>query len=722
MTSAETKIPYVPERIEGLRELAMNLSWRWHRRAWRLFEQIDPALWAAGRNNPIDLLRRTDPARLAECANDPEFIELYQAALDNFRRELSSEATWFAERFPDSTGRPVAYFCAEFGVHNSVPIYSGGLGVLAGDHCKAASDLGVPLIAVGLLYSKGYFDQIITLDGWQEDSDETFDPASTPLTRVLGPDGVVPLATVTTSGREVHIAAWKLVVGKIPIYLLDTRLEENDPADRDLTSKLYGEGLELRLKQEWILGVGGVRVLRTLGIDPGAWHANEGHATFMLLERLRELQAAGVDVDEGIRQVRARSIFTTHTPVPAGHDTFSADLIASCTGHYWEQLGVDRDAFLGLGFHPDTNHEAFHMTAAAIRLSGRVNAVSKRHGQETRFMWRKLWPGRDPSEVPIGEITNGVHLSSWMSHLVLDLLDECLGEDWQARGDDPEIWDRVLEMDDERLWHVHLELKARLLSFSREYARQRWRDLWSEAVHLVGAGTLLSPEPLTIGFARRFATYKRADLLFQDEDRLRRLLTDVRHPVQIIFAGKAHPSDEPAKEILQRVYSFTRDPRFEGRVAFLEDYDLLVAARLVRGVDLWLNLPRPPLEASGTSGMKAALNAVPQLGTLDGWWAEGFEGENGWALPLAEPGVDEDEDEDAEDLRALFELLEREVVPLYYDRDERDLPTGWIRKMKHALRVAGARFTTGRMVQEYALDYYAPALRGELDGDDRPTG
>ncbi|MEJ2339448.1 MAG: alpha-glucan family phosphorylase, partial [Gemmatimonadales bacterium] len=505
MSTAETKIPYLPERLEGLRELAMNLSWRWHRRAWRLFEQIDPALWAAGRNNPIDLLRRAGPARLAECANDAEFMKLYEAALDDFRRELTPEATWFRDRFSGSGVRPIAYFCAEFGVHSSVPIYSGGLGVLAGDHCKAASDLGVPLIAVGLLYSKGYFDQIITLDGWQEDSDETFDPSSTPLTRVLGPGGDVPLASVTTSGREVHIAAWKLLVGKVPIYLLDTRLEENDPADRDLTSKLYGEGLELRLKQEWILGVGGVRVLRALGIDPGAWHANEGHATFMLLERLRELQAEGVDVDEGIRQVRARSIFTTHTPVPAGHDTFSADLIASCTGDYWEQLGVNRDAFLRLGFHPETNHESFHMTAAAIRLSGRVNAVSKRNGQETSFIWRKLWPGRKPDEVPIGVITNGVHLSSWMSHAVLDLLDECLGEDWKTRWDDPGLWDGVLEMDDEQLWRVHLELKERLLSFSREYARQRWRDLWSEAVHLVGAGTLLSPEPLTIGFARRFA-------------------------------------------------------------------------------------------------------------------------------------------------------------------------------------------------------------------------
>lgn len=718
MTAAELRIPYLPERIEGLRELAMNLSWRWHRRAWKLFEEIDPPVWADTRYNPIDLLRRTGPARLAECANHPAFLELYEAALRDARQELATADTWFHNRFQLSDDRPVAYFCAEFGVHHSVPIYSGGLGVLAGDHCKSASDLGVPLIAVGLLYSKGYFDQIITLDGWQKDSDATLNPDITPLERVIGRDGSVPLASVTTSGREVRIAAWKLRVGRVPIYLLDTGLEENDPLDRELTSKLYGEGLELRLKQEWILGVGGVRVLRALGIDPGAWHANEGHATFMLIERLRELHAEGLKLEDAIQQVRARSIFTTHTPVPAGHDNFSLELIEDCTGDYWEGLGVNREAFLRLGFNPDTNHGSFHMTAAAIRLSGRVNAVSKRHGQETRYMWRKLWPGRDPSAVPIGEITNGVHLASWMSHAILDLLEGRLGDDWKLRRDDPTMWDQVLDLDDAALWEVHVQLKRLLIGFIREDARRRWRDQWREAVHLVGAGTLLSPQPLTIGFARRFATYKRADLLFRDEERLRRLLTDVRRPVQVIFAGKAHPSDGPAKEVLQRVYSFTREPRFEGRVAFLEDYDLLVAARLVRGVDLWLNVPRPPLEASGTSGMKAALNAVPQLGTLDGWWAEGFDGENGWALPLSEKGADAD----AADAEALFDVLEGEIVPLYYDRDMRGIPLGWVRKMKQALRVAGSRFTTWRMVGDYCTEYYAPALEGRLDGDDPPTG
>ncbi len=721
MMTLETKIPYVPEPLAGLRPLAMNLSWRWHRHAWRLFDLIDPGLWAETGYNPIDLLRRAGPARLAACARDREFLGLYEAALQEVSHEATSAGTWFRQTYPDLDGRPVAYFCAEFGVHNSVPIYSGGLGVLAGDHCKSASDLGVPLVAVGLLYSRGYFDQIIDLEGRQQDSDETFDPALTPLVRVVNRDGEVPLASVETSGRKVHIAAWRLDVGRVPIYLLDTRLEENDPADRELTSKLYGEGVELRLRQEWILGVGGVRVLRALGIEPGAWHANEGHATFMLLERLRELQAAGVGFEEAIRQVRARSIFTTHTPVPAGHDTFPTELIVDCTGSFWEELGVERDSFLRLGFHPDTNHASFHMTAAAIRLSGRVNAVSKRHGQETRFMWRRLWPGRDPSAVPIREITNGVHLASWMSLLLMDLLDEQLGDGWDARRDDPELWDRVLELDDERLWLVHLELKDLLLRFIREDARRRWRDKWREAVHLVGAGTLLSPEAFTIGFARRFATYKRADLLFADEDRLRRLLTDPRRPVQIIFAGKAHPADEPAKDVLQRVYSFTRDARFEGRVAFLEDYSLLVGSRLVRGVDLWLNLPRPPLEASGTSGMKAGLNAVPQLGTLDGWWAEGFEGDNGWAIPLSDASVESDA-ADAADAEALFELLEGEIVPLFYDRDERGLPLDWLRRMKHALRVAGARFTTRRMVREYAMEYYAGALCGELDGDDPPTG
>jgi glycogen phosphorylase len=428
--------------------------------------------------------------------------------------------------------------------------------------------------------------------------------------------------------------------------------------------------------------------------------------------------AEGLDFDEAVREVRTRTIFTTHTPVPAGHDVFPGDLVTLVCGEYHERLGIDRRAFEGIGHHPEFDHGRFHMTAAAIRLAGHVNGVSRVHGEVTRELWTCLWPGREAAHIPISSVTNGVHLGTWMSHRYMELLDERAGEGWEARVDDPSFWEEISELDDQRVWEIHLELKKRLLDFCREESRRRWRERSKEASHLVGGGALLAPGPLTIGFARRFATYKRAHLLFMDEDRLSRLLTDPRRPVQIVFAGKAHPADETAKRILQKVWQATRDARFEGRIAFLEDYELHVAHRLVQGVDLWLNTPRAPLEASGTSGMKAALNCVPQLSTLDGWWAEGFTGDNGWALPCAEGS---DEEVDAQDHEALFTILERQVVPLFYDRDRSNVPLGYVAYMKNALRVAGRHFTARRMVRDYMTDFYAPALRGQIREDDPPT-
>ncbi len=718
MSESSEKIPYLPERLQDLERIALNLWWRWNRQARWLLRSIDPTLWSLTRHNPVALLRQVDPGRLAHCAQDHEFLNLYDWTVAEFDRALEHKDTWFSEAFPGAGKDPVAYFCAEFGLHNSIPIYSGGLGVLAGDHCKAASDLGVPLVGVGLLYSKGYFDQKLNLEGWQENSDEPFDPQIMPLVRLMGPDESHSLTVLETGGRPVHVGAWRLDAGRVSIYLLDTNLAENHPEDRELTYQLYGGGHEHRLKQEWVLGVGGVRVLRALGIHPGAWHANEGHAAFMFVERLREYIQEGLSLDEAIRKVRTHSVFTTHTPVPAGHDMFPSDLMESVCGEFHKELGVDHATFLGFGSHPDLDEGRFHMTAAAIRLASRVNGVSKRHRRVTQELWACLWPGREETHVPIRGVTNGVHLSSWMAHHYMELLDAHFGNGWEGRMSDPAFWDEMLELDDRRVWDTHIHLKKTLLDFCREQARIRWRTLWKEAAHLVGAGTLLSPEPLTIGFARRFATYKRADLLFRNEERLRRLLTDPRRPVQIVFAGKAHPADDEAKRMLQRVWGATRDPRFEGRIAFVEDYEMHVAHRLVQGVDVWLNLPRAPMEASGTSGMKAALNCVPQISTLDGWWAEAFNGENGWAIPLA---AGNDDEVDAKDHEALFHLLEREVVPSFYDRDEDGVPRDWVARMKQALRVAGAGFTAGRMVREYARDYYVPALEGSLEGEDPPT-
>ena len=715
----DNKVQYLPERLERLSDIAANLWWQADGRARSLFRRLDPILWSAAADNAIDMLRKVDPARLAACAKDPGFLEIYDEVLAAHERLETTAGTWFNDAYPDLGDRPVAYFCAEFGLNESVPIYSGGLGVLAGDHCRAASDLGVPLVGVGLLYMKGYFDQKLTLEGWQENSDETYDPALTPLERLQAPDGGLALATVTISGREVAIGAWKLRVGRSTVHLLDTNLESNHPEDRELTARLYGGGLELRLKQEWVLGVGGVRVLRALGIDPGAWHANEGHAAFMLFERIREFTSTGMSLDEAIERVRARSIFTTHTPVPAGHDSFSEELMERFTGHFGSEFGFTREAFLRLGTHPTIDHNTFHMTAAAIRLSSRVNGVSRRHGRETRRIWQELWPGRDPADVPIGDITNGVHLGSWIAGPMSKLLDKHLGHGEWRHSTDLDVWNDVLSLDSRELWQTHLFLKRRLFDFIREQTRRRWREQQTEAVHLVGSGTLLNSGALTIGFARRFATYKRADLLFRVESRLRRLLTDPWRPVQIVFAGKAHPADDEAKRVLQRVYSFTRDPAFEGRVAFVEDYGLQLGRRLVQGVDLWMNVPRVPMEASGTSGMKAALNGVPQLSTLDGWWAEGFDGENGWTIPLAD--VDDTSEEDEHDWDQMFALLEQEIVPLFYDRDVHAIPLGWTERMKNAVRVGGAQFTAGRMVRDYAERYYAPALRAGFEDDDPPV-
>jgi starch phosphorylase len=713
------KMPALPAAVEGLADLAVNLSWSWHREARALFRTVDEVLWHQTRHNPIRFLREVDPARLEELAANASFPAELDRIMAWMAGERTNEHTWFGQTWPELREHTAAYFCAEFGLHNSVPIYSGGLGILAGDHCKAASDLGIPLVGIGLPYQKGYFDQRIRLDGWQEDSDEVIDPSLMPIAPMRGIGGAPYVATVSTFGRPVQVRAWSVRVGRVPLYLLDTNLEENHPDDRALLNKLYGGGEDLRLRQEWILGTGGVRVLRALGIEPRVWHANEGHAAFMLLERVRELVAAGLDFDAAVERVRATSVFTTHTPVPAGHDTFAEEHVAECMGPIWDDLGVSRDRLMALAANPLHGAGRFHMTVLSIRLSRQVNGVSERHGAVSRTMWAPLWPNRPVEQVPIGAVTNGVHMATWMSNPMMELLDRHLGGDWWTRLRDPELLERIAQLEPTELWAVHLYLKGVLFRFMREDARRRFADAWKEATQVVGAGALLDPQAFTIGFARRFATYKRANLIFSDPERLHRLLVDPRRPVQLVVGGKAHPADTPGKEVLQSVYRFTHDPFYEGRVAFVEDYGMYPAHVMVQGVDLWLNLPRVPLEASGTSGMKAALNGVPQLSTVDGWWEEGFDGTNGWALPRPAESLDIGET-DREDAEALYRVLEQEIVPTYYDRDARGVPLAWVERMRNALRVAASRFTAHRMLRDYAERYYTPAMRGDLLDDDPP--
>lgn len=730
----------IPRRLARLWELANDLSWTWNPEAPALFRAIDPPLWRRTRHNPVALLRTVGDERLRGLAEDAVFLRRYDAALDIRRDAVAAgrapEAgasghdddsgadpapTWFDERYPAFRDIPVAYFCAEFALHESIPIYSGGLGVLAGDHLKAASELGVPLVGVGLMYAHGYFDQTLGSDGWQEDADDPLDPDLTPLERLRGVDGVHRLASIRGGGRRIHIGAWRLRVGRVSLYLLDTDIEENDPADRGLSHQLYAGGADHRLRQEAILGVGGVRVLAALGVEPGVWHANEGHAAFMMVERARRLMRDGRSFADAVSRVRASTVFTTHTPVSAGHDVFSHAQMREWIGEmFWEEI-PHREELLGLGLHPgDEAQDRFHMTAAAIRLSRRVNGVSARHGRVSREIWRGLWEDRAAGEVPIRHVTNGVHLATWMSGDIAGLLDEWLPAGWRGAGDEA-MWRAVRDVPAQALWRARRRLKLRLLDLMRDEARRRWPDHWPESAHLAGAGTMMSPEPLTIGFARRFATYKRADLIFRDRERLLALLSDPVRPVQLIFAGKAHPRDGDGKRVLQRVYEHTRDPEFEGRIAFIENYGLHAAHGLVEGVDLWLNLPRVPLEASGTSGMKAALNGVPQLATADGWWEEGFEGDNGWIIPLA-PATASEEEVDEHDAEHLFRILEEDVIPLYYDRpgagSGEAAPPGWLATARRAIEVAGARFTAGRMVREYTRDYYVPSLRGDLDRED----
>ncbi|HTL05525.1 MAG TPA: alpha-glucan family phosphorylase [Gemmatimonadales bacterium] len=719
MSLARAKVAALPPRIEGLSALVVNLSWSWNRDARQLLRSLDLPLWRAVRHNPIELLREISPTRLEQVAQDPDFLARYDKVMEWMAADRAPERTWFARRYPKLLDRPVAYFCAEFGFHNSVPIYSGGLGILAGDHCKAASDLGIPLVGIGLSYMKGYFDQRLRSDGWQEDSDDHVDPALTPLVELAGSGGEPWLAVVDTFGRPVHVRVWTMRVGRVPIYLLDTNLEVNHPEDRTLLNKLYGGGPDLRLRQEWLLGVGGVRVLRAVGHAPGVWHANEGHAAFMMLERVRELIAQGGSWESAVTEVRRTTVFTTHTPVPAGHDSFDPEQLAACTGPIWEAMGTTREQVLALGRPPEDGDGRFQMTVLALKLAARVNAVSARHGQVSREIWRPLWGGRAAERVPIGTLTNGVHLATWMANPIMALLDAHLGADWGARLDDPGLWDQLRTLDPAALWATHNELKGTLVGFIREEARRRFAHEWTEANQVVAAGTLLHPYALTLGFARRFATYKRASLLFRDVERLQRLLCDRRRPVQILFAGKAHPADNPGKAVLQEVYRWTHNPFFEGRVAFLEDYDMHLANVLVQGVDVWVNLPRVPLEACGTSGMKAALNGVPQLSTIDGWWEEGYDGSNGWAIPSPADQADV-EAQDASDAENLYRLLEEEIVPLYYTRDAHDVPHGWVERMRNAIRIAASRFTARRMVLEYADGYYLPAIRGDRFQDDPP--
>jgi starch phosphorylase len=654
------------------------------------------------------MLRSIARERLERAAADHSFLAVYDAAIAQLdAQRATARQSWWMERW-DEAGHPIAYFSAEFAVHQSLPIYAGGLGVLAGDHSKEASDLGLPLVGVGFMYPQGYFHQQMSEQG-QHEVYETLNWADAPVELARTSADEPCVVDVEVEDRTVRVRVWRVQLGRVGLYLLDTHLEDNAPPDRVLSARLYGGDRETRLKQEIILGVGGVRALRALGLAPAVWHLNEGHAAFVALERLCEAVGAGEPFDSALVGVRDVTIFTTHTPVPAGHDAFPVDLVERHIAGYWRGRADHLAEFLSLGQHDQGGEPLFSMTALALQTAGRVNGVSRRHGEVTRGMWTTLRAAMPSDSAPITAITNGVHVPSWIAPDMAKLFERRLGANWLDRHDDPPFWERFLDTPDEDLWEVRQALRGYLFSFLRERARLLWTERHANAARVAAAGVLLDPNALTIGYARRFTSYKRPELIFRDEDRLARILNSTSHPVQIVFAGKSHPADSPGKEHLQRVFARALDPGFGGRIAFLEDYDLHVAHFLVQGCDVWLNTPREPLEASGTSGMKAAMNGVPHLSTGDGWWAEGYTGFNGWLIRGDQNGGDPVA-VDSADAASLYRLLEDVVVPTFFDRDAHGIPRRWLRVVKESVRTILPHFSARRMVKQYAEEMYRPPM------------
>ena len=699
----------LPRRIQRLGELAYNLWWTWKPDAQRLFRRIDHDLWERTYHNPVQFLRQIERAQLNAVAQDRYYLDFYDRIFRMFDKYMSAEDTWFLQEHADRINSPIAYFSTEFGLHETLPIYAGGLGVLSGDHLKEASDLGLPLVAVGFLYTRGYFSQHITEDGWQEARFQRLHFEDMPVMPILDENDNPLTVSVELPGRDVLARLWEIHVGRVPLYLLDTDVNGNSSEDRDLTSRLYNSDLEARISQEIILGIGGVRALRNLGYNPAVWHMNEGHSAFMGLERSREIVAAGHSFEVAQESVRQSTIFTTHTPVPAGSDEFPLWLIDKYFSHLWPELGLDRDQFVNLAKREMSWGETFSMPLLAFRFAERRNGVSELHGQVARKMWNFLWPDSREEDVPISYVTNGIHTGTWLARRLDQLFRRYLGRDWMDHLDDPDLWEDVENIPDEDLWMVRRHLKRKLVFYMRERAREQWLQDGVHPVQVIASGVLLDPYALTIGFARRFATYKRASLILQDMDRLLELVNRPNRPVQIIFAGKAHPNDNPGKMLIQEVYRSVKKAENGGRLVFLEDYDMNLARYLVQGVDVWLNTPRRPNEASGTSGQKAALNGVLNFSILDGWWREGYNGSNGWAIG-DEVDHENPDVQDQMDIESLYDILENEIIPLYYDGTENNLPREWIARMKESIRTLGPQFSMRRMIKEYSEQLYLPAM------------
>jgi len=685
--------------------------WCWQGEAQDLFRRLDDNLWEELYHNPVAMLGRIDQSRLAAVAADEGFLAHLDRVHGNLR-EYMSKPGWWSSEYGEAREPQVAYFCAEYGIAESLPIYSGGLGVLAGDHLKSASELGVPLVGVGLLYQQGYFRQRLNADGWQLELFPRNDFQNMSVQLMLGDDGQAITIQVDYPNRKVLARIWRIQVGRVPLYLLDTNVPPNSPEDRQITAQLYGGDQEMRIRQEIMLGIGGVRALRAMNLHPKAYHMNEGHSAFLSLERIRLLMAdAGISFVEARQAVVASTIYTTHTPVPAGNDAFEPWLIDRYFEHYWPQLGLAREQFLALARQEPANaDEPMNLTVLALRLSSFRNGVSSLHGTVSRKLWHNVWPSLPMAEVPIAHITNGIHTRTWLSHDMAELFDRYLGPRWHERPASEEIWQRVVHIPDTELWRTHERRRERLVAFARQRMRDQCSKRGASQSELRAADEVLDPEALTIGFARRFATYKRANLILADPERLKKLLGNESHRVQIIFAGKAHPRDNPGKDLIRQIVHSSRSPEFRRSLVFLEDYDMNVARYLVQGVDVWLNTPLRPMEASGTSGMKAAANGALNVSIPDGWWDEGFSPDVGWLIGSGET-YDDLEYQNRVESQALYDLLEKEIVPLFYGRGPDGLPREWISRMRQTIQKLAPRFSTNRMVRQYAEMAYAPAAK-----------
>ncbi len=711
-----TVVPALKEPLTDLEIIAGNMFWTWNSEFIELFKRIDSNLWAACGHNPVKLLGSISQEKLDSLAENVGFMNHLKRASEKLQSYLATPS-WYTKAKPDSEeSETIAYFCAEFGIHECLPIYAGGLGILAGDHLKSASDLGIPLVGVGLLYQKGYFRQYLNIDGWQQEIYVENDFYNMPMELVRQDDGKPLTISVDYPGRNIYAQIWSIPVGRVTLYLLDTNIPANTPIDRMITSSLYGGDKELRIRQEILLGIGGLKALHAMGINPTVCHMNEGHAAFMALEKIRQLrQNTNMNFEEAVEASRAGNVFTIHTPVKAGLDEFRVELMDKYFGNYFPSLGIDRYRFLSLGrILSDDPEEPFKMPVLALKLSNYSNGVSELHGEVSRGIWGSMWPGVPTKEVPITSVTNGIHLENWLADEMESLYEKYVGPSWADEAMDTSIWDAVDQIPDEEVWRIHQRCKENLIVFARNRLKAQMQRRGTYHTELNHAEEVLDPEALTIGFARRFASYKRGHLLLKNPERLARMLTNTDRPIQFIFAGKAHPKDTEGKDIIRQIVNFANKSDVKRRIIFLENYDIDIARFLVRGVDVWLNNPRRPMEASGTSGMKAAVNGVLNMSISDGWWCEGYVEDGGWIIGSNE-SYDDLEYQDNVEAQTIYDMLENEVIPLFYTRSADNLPRAWIRRMKNSIKWIAPRFNTHRMLAEYTERFYKPSIIKAMD-------